>query len=184
MLLTRDSDVRVPIVTRAELGRALDPIAFLSIHHNAGTDAVSATPGTEMYFQLASTESRRLAGLLYEETRAALDPLGSNWFALGDAGAMARPNRSGGDYYGVLRRPGPITSVLAEFAYLTNPVEEDLLNRADVQEALADVVVNAVERFLETPDSGSGFVDEPIFRGYGPSGAGRTTNCTDPDLRG
>jgi N-acetylmuramoyl-L-alanine amidase len=184
VLLTRDTDVRVPIVTRAELALALDPVAFLSIHHNAGTDAVSSTPGTEMYFQLASADSRRLAGLLYEETRAALDLLGSSWFALDDAGTMPRPNREGGDFYGVLRRPATVTSVLVEFAYITNPAEEALLNRADVQDALAGAVVNAATRFLETSDPGAGYVDDPIFRGYAATGAGRTNNCDDPDLHG
>jgi N-acetylmuramoyl-L-alanine amidase len=182
VLLTRDSDMRVPIVTRAEIALALDPIANISIHHNAGTDAISSEPGTEMFFQLASADSKRLAGLLYEETRAFLDPLGSRWYALDDAGAMGRENRKGGDYYGVLRRPAAVTSVLAEFAYLTNPVEEDLLNRADVQDGLAEAVRASVQRFLETDDPGSGFTVDPIFRGYGPSGAGRTTDCTDPAL--
>ncbi|MEZ5245938.1 MAG: N-acetylmuramoyl-L-alanine amidase [Acidimicrobiales bacterium] len=183
VVMTRDSDVRVPIVTRAEIALALDPIANISIHHNAGTEAVSSEPGTEMFFQLASPESKRLAGLLYEETREFLDPLGSTWFALEDAGAMGRENRDGGDYYGVLRRPAGVTSVLAEFAYITNPVEEDLLNRADVQDGLAEAVRAAVERFVDTADPGSGFTLDPLFRGYGPSGAGRTTNCSDPALQ-
>ncbi len=182
VMLTRNSDIRVPIVTRAEIALALDPIANISIHHNAGTEEVSADPGTEMFFQLASPESKRLAGLIFEETREFLDPLGSTWFALDDAGAMGRANREGGDYYGMLRRPAAVTSVLAEFAYITNPVEEDLLNRADVQDGLAAAVRDAVERFVSTADPGSGFTVNPIFRGFGPSGAGRTTNCTDPVL--
>ena len=183
VMMTRDDDVRVPIVTRAEIALALDPIANISIHHNAGTDQISTEPGTEMFFQLASAESRRLAGLLYEETREVLDPLGSSWLALSDAGAMGRANREGGDYYGVLRRPAGVTSVLAEFAYISNPVEEELLNRADVQDGLAGAVRDAVDRFVDTDDPGSGFTLDPIFRGYGPSGAGRTTDCTDPALQ-
>jgi len=182
VLMTRNSDIRVPIVTRAEIALALDPIANISIHHNAGTESISSEPGTEMFFQLASADSKRLAGLIFEETRAFLDPLGSSWFALEDAGAMSRPNRDGGDYYGVLRRPAAVTSVLAEFAYITNAVEEDLLNRADVQDGLAEAVRSAAERFIDSDDPGSGFTADPIFRGYGPSGAGRTTNCTDPAL--
>ncbi len=183
VVMTRDRDVRLPIATRAEIALALDPIAFISIHHNAGTEAISAEPGTEMFFQLASADSKRLAGLLYEETREVLDPLGSSWFALSDAGAMSRANREGGDYYGVLRRPAGVTSVIAEFAYITNPVEEDLLNRADVQDRLADAVRAAVARFTATDDPGSGFTENPIFRGYGPSGAGGTGSCTDPALQ-
>ena len=101
---------------------------------------------------------------------------------MSDAGAMGRANEEGGDYYGVLRRPAAVTSVIAEFAYIVNPVEEDLLNRVDVQDSLAEAVRAAVGRFTATDDPGSGFTDDPIFRGYGSSGTGRTTNCDDPDL--
>jgi len=182
VVMTRETDVRVPIVTRAEIGHALDPIAFMSVHFNAGTDAPSSFPGTEMYHQIDNPDSKRLAGLLYEETRAVLDQYDIAWVALGDAGTTFRPNRSGGDYYGVLRRPAPITSVLLEFAYLSNPAEEELVSQPEVQDQLAGAVLAAVERFLGTNDPGSGFIDDPIFRGYGPSGAGRTDDCVDPSL--
>ncbi|MEO0494075.1 MAG: N-acetylmuramoyl-L-alanine amidase [Actinomycetota bacterium] len=182
VVMTRQTDVRVPIVTRAEIGQALDPIVFLSIHFNAGTDALSETPGTEMYHQIANPDSRRLAGLLYEETRLVLDQYDITWVALGDAGTTFRPSEEGGDYYGVLRRPAPVTSVLAEYAYLSNPAEEELVSDPVVQDQLATATLAAFERFLETDDPGTGFIDDPIFRGYGPSGAGRTDNCTDPRL--
>ena len=99
-----------------------------------------------------------------------------------DAGTTFRPNRDGGDYYGVLRRPAPVMSVLLEFAYLSNPAEEELVSDPEVQDELASAVLTAIERYLGTDDPGSGFIDEPIFRGYGPSGAGRTDDCTDPRL--
>jgi len=182
VMMTRQSDVRVPIVTRAEIAQALDPVAFISVHFNAGTDAPSATPGTEMYHQIESAASKRLAGLIYEETVATLDQFDIGWVALEDAGTLFRPNREGGDYYGVLRRPAPVVSVLAEYAYLSNPAEEQLVADPAVQQELADATVTAIERYLNTDDPGSGFVDDPIFRGYGPSGAGRTDNCTDPPL--
>ncbi len=182
VVMTRESDVRVPIVTRAEIAHALDPLAFLSVHFNAGTDARSTTPGTEMYHQIDRADSKRLAGLLYEETRAVLDQFDVPWVALSDAGTTFRPNRAGGDYYGVLRRPAPVLSVLLEFAYLSNPAEEELVSDPVVQDQLATAVVIAVERFLETDDPGSGFIDDPIFRGFGPSGAGRTDDCIDPVL--
>lgn len=180
VVLTRDRDDRVPIVTRGEIALALEPIAFISIHHNAGIDAPSATPGTEMYHQIDDPESKRLAGLMFEEARGVLEGLDADWVSMSDAGAMVRPNRQGGDYYGVLRRPAGVPSVLAEFAYISNETEAALLLRPDVQEALAGSVMAAVERFTTTDDPGSGFTDAPIFRGFGPSGAGRTEGCVDP----
>jgi len=183
VVMTRDEDARVPIVTRGEIALALDPIAFISIHHNAGTDAPSSSPGTEVFHQIEDSESRRLAGLLLEEARSALAPYDVDWVSMGDAGAMVRPNREGGDYYGVLRRPAGVTSILAEFAYLSNAPEADLLTRTDVQEALAEAVVDAVVRLTTTEDPGSGYTEDPIFRGYGPSGAGGTVDCVDPPLQ-
>ncbi|NDH75372.1 MAG: N-acetylmuramoyl-L-alanine amidase, partial [Actinobacteria bacterium] len=41
VMMTREADVRVPIVTRAEIAQALEPIAFISVHFNGGTDAAS-----------------------------------------------------------------------------------------------------------------------------------------------
>ena len=182
VMMTREADVRVPIVTRAEIAQALEPIAFISVHFNGGTDAASTTPGTELYHQIDSPDSKRLAGLIYEEAFGVLDQFDIRWVALGDAGTLVRPNRDGDDYYGVLRRPAPVVSVLAEFAYLSNPAEEQLVSDPVVQQLLADATVTAIERFVTTDDPGSGFIDDPIFRGYGSSGAGRTTNCTDPAL--
>ena len=182
VVMTRDADVRVPIVTRAEIAHALDPIAFLSIHFNAGTDASSETPGTEIYHQIVNPESKRLAGLIYEEAFSTLDTYDVDWVALGDAGTTFRPNRAGLDYYGVLRRPAPILSVLIEYAYLSNRAEEELLSDPDVQRELVASTVVAIERFLTTDDPGGGFIEDPMFRGYGPSGAGGTNNCTDPPL--
>ena len=72
VVLTRDDDLRVTIATRAGIALGLRPVAFLSVHHNAASDGPSPTPGTEAYFQVASPDSRRLAGLVVEEVRAAL----------------------------------------------------------------------------------------------------------------
>jgi len=136
-----------------------------------------------MYYQIDDPESRRLSGLLYEETTEALSGYDVRWVSLSDAGAMSRPNREGTDYYGVLRRPGEVTSVLAEIAYLSNRYEAELMATAQAQDAVAEAMANAFYRWVTTSDLGSGFTEDPIFRGYGPSGAGFTTNCVDPILR-
>jgi len=180
VVLTRSSDVRVPIATRAEIALALDPKAFISIHLNAGITARSDTPGTELYYQVADPESRRLGGLIYAETTRVLGAHDIGWVSMSDAGAMSRPNRQGTDYYGVLRRPAPIVSVLAELAYISNRAEADLMSTPFVQNEVAAAIARAFDTWVNTKEPGSGFTDDPIFRGYGPSGAGFTTNCTDP----
>ena len=183
VVLTRSADVRVPIATRGEIARALHPKAFISIHLNAGTDARSSDPGTELYYQVASPESRRLGGLIYVETTRVLAKHDIRWVSLTDAGAMSRPNREGTDYYGVLRRPVPVVSVLAELAYISNGAEAELMSTPFVQNEVAAAIARGFDRWVNTDDPGDGYTDDPIFRGYGPSGAGFTTDCTDPILQ-
>ena len=40
VLLTRSSDVRIPLLSRAEIARSVRPKAFVSIHHNGGSGCV------------------------------------------------------------------------------------------------------------------------------------------------
>lgn len=45
VLLTRTTDVRMPVVVRSEIARAVDPYVFVSIHHNGGAVRRSSNPG-------------------------------------------------------------------------------------------------------------------------------------------
>lgn len=179
--LTRTGDYRVTLATRAELARAFGARALVSIHHNAVADGPSDGPGTETYHQVDVPESRRLAGLVYEEVVDALDDHDVAWHADRDAGAKYRRNRSGGDYYGILRRAAGVPAVLSEAAFLSNPAEAQLLADPAVQAAEAAAIARAVVRFLTTDDPGSGFV-EPLPRTdqAGPGGGG--AGCVDPPL--
>jgi N-acetylmuramoyl-L-alanine amidase len=179
--LTRESDYRLPIPTRADIVNALRPSLFVSIHHNGGEAATRDTPGTEVYYQVADAESRRLSGLVWEEVTRMLTPYGATWRGGSDAGAIYRTDRDGSDFYGVLRRTAGVPSVLVEAAYLSNPAEADLLARDDVRTAEAQAIAEGIERWFLTSDPGSGFM-EPLFRGYGSSGGGTFANCEDPDL--
>ena len=124
-----------------------------------------------------------MAGLIYEEVVAALSQYhGIAWQADTDAGAKTRLNNSGGDYYAMVRQPAPVTAVLAELGFLSNPPEADLYARPDVQKVEGDAVARAIVRWLNTQDPGSGYTDayprtEPAGGGGGLSG------CTDPPLQ-
>ncbi|MGH2690504.1 MAG: N-acetylmuramoyl-L-alanine amidase, partial [Actinomycetota bacterium] len=103
------------------------------------------------------------------------------WVGDTDAGAKWRLNSSGGDYYGILRRSGElkVTAVLAELAFVSNPSEEQLLARPDVQQAEGAAVARGILRFLRTPDPGSGFTTPyPRSAPAGPGGGSR--GCVDP----
>jgi len=183
--LTREADVRVPIITRGEIARALDPTAILSVHFNGSTASQFRTsPRTEIFYQRKSDDSKQLADLIYEEVSRVLAHYQIRWQGLNSFGVMKRHSVDwpGYDWYGMLRRPGPVTSVLIEYGYLNaSPDEEALYKRADVQQALAEATVRAIERFEPSAESGvAGW-------GYGPSeefptGPGSTANCTDPAL--
>jgi N-acetylmuramoyl-L-alanine amidase len=182
VLLTRTGDYRIALKTRAEIAQKLKPAVFLSVHHNGGHDEVRSTPGTEVFYQHASAASRRLAGLVYEEERAYFGTLpNKEWYSDRDAGAKYRTGSSGGDYYGILRGTDGVTGVLSEGLFLTNPKEEALLVRADVQQGEADAITRGIRRFMLGNDPGSGFTTPyPRTEPAGPGGG--TTGCDDPPL--
>ena len=177
---TRTGDYGVSLETRAEIARNLGPRAFVSVHHNAEPDGRRDGPGTETYYQLNSEDSKRLAGLIYEEVVRALSAYRASWVADTDAGAKYRPGRRG-DYYAVLRLPAPVTSVLAELAFISNPSEAELLARPDVRAAEGEAVARGILRYLRTTDPGSGFTI-PYPRVDPPGGPSGPAPCADPPL--
>ena len=180
-VLTRTSDYRITLNTRGDIVKALEPRAFVSVHHNAEPDGPRPGPGTETYYQIASPESKRLSGLIYEEVVKALSAYDIAWVADTDAGAKYRRNVAGDDYYGILRRTQGTPASLAELGFISNPPEEALYRRADVQKVEGEAVARAILRFLTTRDPGSGFV-EPYPRESPAGSGGGSSNCLDPPL--
>ncbi len=180
-LMTRTGDYDVALPTRSEIARSVGPRAFVSIHHNAEPDGPRDGPGAETYYQIGSADSKRLAGLVYEEVVRAMSQYKVAWVADRDAGAKYRAG-SNGDYYAMLRQPGKVVSVLAELAFISNPPEAQLLARADVQKVEGEAVARGIVRYLTTRDPGSGFV-EPYPRVDPPSAGGGTPRaCRESQL--
>ncbi len=179
-VLTRTADYRIPLSTRAEIGNRLEAEVMVSIHHNAPNWLPSDTPGTEIFVQDGSRESRRLGGLIWEEVVDALDQFDIEWTTNDDAGALVVLNDRGENSYGMVRRP-EMPAVLAEFGYLSNAPEAELFATDEYIEVAATALADALERWLDTPDPGSGFVDEP--RIFTPNGlTGGSNGCVDPAL--
>jgi N-acetylmuramoyl-L-alanine amidase len=181
----RTSDYRVPITARAAIVEAVKPKAVVSIHHNAVYAHLQETPGTEIFHQAVGTsaaESRRLAGLLYEEVTEALDSLElSRWAATPWVGAKPRRNAAGDDFYGILRRTQGTPTALLEVGFVSHRAEERLYAQPRVQAAVGQAVSRAVIRFLTTADPGRGYVTPPPLaddRGLG----GGSEGCQDPPL--
>ena len=180
-LLTRTGDYEVALATRSEIARAVNPRAFVSIHHNAEPDEPWPQPGAETYYQIGSADSKRLAGLIYEEVVRAMSQYRIAWVADRDAGAKYRPGNNG-DYYAMLRQPAKVVSVLVELAFISNPPEAALIARPDVQQVEGEAVARGIVRYLTTDDTGSGFT-EPYPRVTPPSGPSRPGRaCRDPQL--
>ena len=178
VVLTRDGPYNMNLETRAAIVMGLRPRAFVSVHHNSVGVVPSPRPGTEAYYQVASPESKRLGGLLYEEVVNALSPLGGPWVAA-RAGAKYMVGRDGDDYLGVLRRTHGVPAALAEMAYITHASEAQLLARPETQRIEGEAIARAVQRFLKTSDPGSGFIEAtppPTNRGGG------GLLCTDPQF--
>jgi N-acetylmuramoyl-L-alanine amidase len=180
VVLTRTADYRITLASRRAIANALRPGLFLSIHHNADPDGPHDGPGAETYFQVASSESKRAAGLVYETMLQAFSGEDIAWVGDTDAGAKYRIRDDGTDYYGILRGVD-VPAVLSEAAFISNPAEEALLATREFQEVEAQALASAIGRFLLTDDPGSGYVDpyprtEPAGPGGGPDG------CVDPPL--
>ena len=186
-VMTRNGDHGMNLVNRAQIALRTQARAFVSVHHNAASWDPSPIPGSEMYHQVASADSKRLAGLIYEEIVAALGVYDVPWVTSG-AGVTWRTRASNGDdWYAMVRQPKGIAAALAELAFISNPAEADLLADPDVQRVEGEAVARGIIRFLTTSDEGSGYVDgghmTPRPRGGGPRpDPNDWSECDDPSL--
>lgn len=178
--LTRTGDYRIPVRNRAAIADQLGAAAFVSIHHNSPTPDPSDGPGTEVFVKAATPESSRLGGLIYEELVNALGVFDVTWASRPDAGVLTVLNDAGENAYGITRYPTTPVA-LAELAYISNPAEAVVLSTSEYRQTAAEALTEAIVRFLDTAEPGSGFVDKP--RLFNPSAeTGGTDGCIDPPL--
>lgn len=178
--LTRTSDYTSPLGVRAALADHLGAKIMVSIHHNAPTANLGPEPGTEVFVQHLRPESRRLGELVYSYLTQALSGFdGMVWSSAPDAGAIEVLNTRGTDAYGMLRTPTTVT-VLAELAYISHRPEADLLLTPEYTGVTAAALADAVEAYLTSDASGSGYVAIP--RVFSPQPGISAAVCEDPDL--
>ena len=177
--LTRRTDLHMPIRQRTAIANALSPKAFVSIHHNGGAVRGSDVPGTEIFHHVSNPESKRLAGLLFEEIFEAFKNYWVPWVSTVHNGASSRLSEPGRDAYGILRNTPDIPSAIAEAIYLSNPPEAELMTLPEVQQNEADAITRAIHRFISTSDPGSGF--KPSFIDGVMTGTGSARGCVDSE---
>src|SRR5262245_3721553 len=134
VVMTRDSDVFVPLGTRCAIANAYRNAVFVSVHFNSATRRGAS--GIETYFY--SRDSLALASAIHH-------------YVTGGAPSENRGVRRRGYY--VLRRTN-IPAVLVECGFLTNPTEASYAQTASYRQKLAEAIAAGVRRRNSV---GSGF---------------------------
>ena len=124
VVMTRDSDVFVPLGTRVAIANSYSNAIFVSIHFNSANR--SGAGGIETYF--FNRESLPLASAIH-------------YFVAGGAPSSNRNVRRRGYY--VLRKTS-IPAVLVECGFLTNPTEAAYAQTASYRQKLAEEIAAGV----------------------------------------
>lgn len=134
-VMTRDSDVFVPLPTRVAIANSYRNAIFVCIHFNSATRR--GANGIETYFY--SSQSLPLASAIhYYVSRA--------------APSLNRGVRRRGYY--VLRRT-TVPSVLVECGFLTNPSEAQYAQSANYRQTLAEQIARGIRSRSEGTSSSS-----------------------------
>jgi N-acetylmuramoyl-L-alanine amidase len=124
VVMTRDSDVFVPLGTRTAIANSNRNAIFVSVHFNSATRRSAS--GIETYFY--NRESLSLASAIHH-------------YVAGGAPSENRGVRRRG--YFVLRRTN-MPSVLVECGFLTNPTEAGYVSNASDRQKLAEEIAAGV----------------------------------------
>src|ERR1700726_4410837 len=124
VVMTRDSDVFIPLGTRVAIANSFRDAIFFCIHFNAARRG--SANGVETYFY--SSQSLPLASAIH-------------YYVAGGAPSPNRGVRRRGFY--VLRRT-TIPSVLVECGFLTNPTEAQYAQSAAYQQKLAEEIARGI----------------------------------------
>ena len=126
VIMTRDTDVFIPLPTRVAIANAHPGASFVSIHFNCASRA--GANGIETYYY--RSDSANLAQSIHRNV-------------VSSAPSENRGIRRRGFY--VLRRTS-IPSVLVECGFLTNPTEGSLALNANYREKLAQQIARGIQR--------------------------------------
>jgi N-acetylmuramoyl-L-alanine amidase len=144
VIMTRDSDVFIPLDDRVKMANRRPDAILLSIHFNHGPRRLA---GPETYYW--RTDSFSLAKRLHRNLVATV-PVKN-----GSRGLVRRRLR--------LTRNPVIPSVLIECGYLSNSREAALLKSGSYIDQLAVAIANAIKEQSALGDAGMGPLPKPIF---------------------
>jgi N-acetylmuramoyl-L-alanine amidase len=135
VVMTRDSDVFVPLSTRVAIANSYRDAIFICVHFNAARRG--GANGIETYFY--SKESWPLASAIH-------------YYVAGGAPSANRGVRRRGYY--VLRRTR-IPAILVECGFLTNPTEGAYAQSISYRQKLAEEIANGIQARSSVTSSSS-----------------------------
>lgn len=170
VVLTRDSDIYLPLEERTAIANRVGADLFISIHANAAPNREAH--GIETYY-LNFSKNNKAAAVAARENGTSLKQVGDLELILFDLMANSKINESSrlaaeiqralvddlGKHYAHVRdlgvRQGPfyvllgatMPSVLVETAFISHPREESRLTEALYHEKSADAIVRAVRSY-------------------------------------
>ncbi|HTX49726.1 MAG TPA: N-acetylmuramoyl-L-alanine amidase [Caulobacteraceae bacterium] len=173
VVMTRDSDVFVPLEQRVQIARRAGADLFLSLHADSGPDA--ATRGATVYTLSAKGETRvgyvlsrhewflqptangddRAVGQILLDLTQRTTRNRSAIFAqdlierVGDSAPLTTRSQRDANYF-VLLAPD-VPAALLEMGFITNPDDEARLNDPTERAALADKIVESIDAYFSPP---------------------------------
>jgi N-acetylmuramoyl-L-alanine amidase len=169
VVMTRDSDVYVPLDVRVQIARRADADLFISLHADSGPDA--STRGASVYtladravgrsaklvtkddwFMKASLEGDRgVSGILFDLTQRATKNRSANFAEMlldrvsEHQTLLRRSHREAG--LAVLLAPD-VPAVLLEMGFITNPDDEAILSDANGRTRLMNAVGDSIDAYF------------------------------------
>ena len=173
VVMTRDSDVFIPLEERVQIARRAGADLFLSLHADSGPD--SSTRGATVYTLSAKGETRvgyvlsrhewflqptangadRAVGQILLDLTQRSTRNRSAIFAqdlierVGDSAPLTTRSQRDANYF-VLLAPD-VPAALLEMGFITNPDDEARLGDPDERAALADKIVQSIDAYFSAP---------------------------------
>jgi N-acetylmuramoyl-L-alanine amidase len=129
VILTRETDIYLPLSERVEISRKFNPDAFISVHYNSFTNP--GTNGIETYYY-SVTKDKLLANVIH---KAIMEQV-----SLRDRGVRF------GDYH-VLRENSQ-TAILLELGFISNFEEENIIASSEFQNIVVKGIFNGLKNYF------------------------------------
>ena len=133
--LTRNKDVFIPLSERSSIANQIKPHFFLSIHQNYINQPTIS--GTEIYYYRGDKEAEKLAASIMDQLVRTTETLN-------------RGVRTA-DFF--LLRDVRVSSLHIEVAYLSNPTEEEKLNRIEYLDSIAKSIAEGINNYYSSNNS-------------------------------